>query len=168
MLDVQKSRELQAALLAMKSVDRSVRNDINKTARTRLKPIWTEALSFNARDRMSQAVIVKGSRVAVTARQVRLMAATSRRPLRGGLVPDQQWTNVEFGANDRKKTFKQRSRRGRTYERTATINRQFPQRSKNGRIAFDAASHTGTQLVALWVHSIVDELKKVPGAEVTG
>jgi len=166
MLDVQDHRELQAALLAMKSVERTVRNDINKTARGKLKPIWIEALSFNAGDRMAQRVIVAGARVAVTARQVRLMAATSRRPLRGGLIPDTQWTHVEFGANEREVEVTQRSRRGKPYTRTMTINRQFPARQKHGRIAFDAASHTGRQIVALWVGTIVDELKKVPGVEV--
>ncbi|UDF12508.1 hypothetical protein LH407_10130 [Antiquaquibacter oligotrophicus] len=36
------------------------------------------------------------------------------------------------------------------------VGRQFRSRSKHGRVAFDAASKVGTQLVAGWVKSIID------------
>lgn len=168
MLDVRGSRELQATVLALKQADRGIRLDINKTARSRIRPLWRAELSARARTRLEQRVILAGARATASDRGVRLIAASSSRPLRGGLVPSDDWPAVEFGANVDRIRVRQRSRAGRPYVRPLTINRQFYAREAHGMIAFDAASEAGTQLVALWVHTVVDELRAVPAVEVVG
>lgn len=167
MLDVRKSRELQATILALRQSRRDIRQGINKQARQTLNPLWKQELGARAHTRMAQRLILPGARVAATDRGVTLWAANSKRPLRGGAVPTYDWPGVEFGARSKRIEVQQRSRRGRTYRRPLWIDRQFPGRVPDGRIAFDAASEVGTRLVALWAHTVVDELANIPGAEVT-
>lgn len=167
MLDIRESRELQATVLALRQADRTIRLAINKSSRSRLRPIWQQELAARARTRMEQRVIVAGARAVATDRGVQLHAATSRRPLAGGLVPAFEWAGVEFGARTQRVQVRQRSARGRIYTRPLTINRQFRGRQPHGSIAFDAASAAGTQIVALWVRGVVDELAAIPTVEVT-
>lgn len=167
MLDINGSRELQATVLALRNAQRDIRVDINKTARGRIRPLWVSAVSGRAGTRLEQRVIAAGTRATASDRGVTFYAATRSRPLRGGLVPSVDWPGVEFGARSKKsRSFTQRSRAGRRYQRTMTVGRQFKGRQPHGMVAFDAASEVGTKLVALWVRTVVDELKAVPGVEV--
>lgn len=156
MLDVQRSPELQAAILGMRQAERQVRLDINKEARKVIGPQWVEALRGRSTTRTDIRILVQGARVAAGARQVTLKAATSKRPLSGGLVPSVNWPAQEFGMRNRKATMTTTSRKGNSYQVTKLIGSQFPNRRKNGRIAYDASSQIGTTLVGLWVRTIVD------------
>lgn len=166
MLDVRGSRELQATILAVRNAQRDIRRDINKAARNRLNPVWRGELGARARTRLEQRVILSGARVAASDRGVSLRAAGSRRPLAGGLIPTYDWPAVELGASRKQATFTQRSRRGNRYQRTMRTGHGLPKRAQYGRIAYDAASVTGTRLVAMWVRTVVDEFRAVPGVEV--
>ena len=156
MLDVRKSRELQAAILSTRGAERDVRLNINKEARKRMNPIWQESLRSNVTTRLQARVMLPGARVAVGARNVSVKAAVKTKPLAGGLVPSTQWQAVEFGARERPRTFDATSRSGKKFKRTMIVGRQFAGRTKNGQVAFAAASETGTELVGIWVKSIVD------------
>ena len=155
MLDVRRSPELQAAILGLKQAEREVRLDIGKDARKSLRPLWTEALNGFVETRMDNRIIVKGARVAVGTRQVSLKAATSTKPLSGGLIPSEKWHVVELGARRHKKTIQARSKLGTLYTYSRTVNRQLPGRVKHGRVAFAAASIVGTKLVGIWLRTIV-------------
>jgi len=165
-LDVRESRELQATILALRQADRGIRLGINKVSRSRIRPLWQQELNGRARDEMTRRIIVQGARANATDRGVTLHAATSRRPLSGGLVPAFEWAGAEFGARTKQVEVVQRSRKGRAYRRPLVINRQFKGRQQYGMVAFDAASDVGTKLVALWVASVVDELAAIPAVEV--
>lgn len=167
MLDINGSRELQATVLALRQAQREIRVDINKTARGRIRPLWQSAVSARARTRLQQRVIAAGTRANASDRGVTLFAATRSRPLKGGLVPSFEWAGAEFGMSPKpSQPFTQRSRRGRSYSRTMIVGRQFRGRTADGAVAFDAASEVGTKLVAMWVRTVVDELKAVPSVEV--
>ena len=168
MLDARGSREIQATIFALRQAQRSIRLDINKNARSRIRPLWQSELNARARDEMTRRVIVAGARATASDRGVTVHAATSRKPLSGGLVPSFEWAGSEFGARSRRIEVTQRSRAGRSYRRPLTINRQFPGRQQHGMVAFDAASEVGTKLVAIWVHTVVDDLQQIPGVEVVG
>lgn len=167
MLDVRGSRELQATILALRQSEREIRLNINKTARTRIRPIWQGELAARARTRLERRVIAQGARASATDRGVQLVAASSARPLSGGLSPAGDWPAVEFGANVKRIRVRQRSRSGRQYTRPLTVNKAFKSRQRYGMVAMDAASKTGTKLVAMWVRTVVDELAAIPGAEVS-
>lgn len=165
MLDVRNSRELQATILALRGAQRQIRLGINKEARSRIRPLWREALNARAHDTMTRRIIVDRARATASAQSVTVYAAQGFE-LSGGLSPVSQWAGAEFGARTRRVEVKQRSRGGRTYTRTMPINRQFKGRQQDGMVAFDAASEVGTKLVAMWVQTVVDELGKIPAAEV--
>lgn len=156
MLDVRQSRELQAAILAMKAADRDLRLDIYKASRSELSSLWVPALQRRAATRMQEAVLVKGARIRVSTDGFSLLAATSRRALKGGLVPADEWAGSEFGARTRRAQIATHSRSGTPYTVEKMINRQFMARVREGRVAFDAASELGTIAVRVWVRTIVD------------
>jgi len=165
MIDARRSPELQAAILACKRVDADLRKAIYAATRQSVNALWLPALGRRAQSRGAQQVIVKGARAKVNTEGFSLMAATSRRNLSGGLTPTSQWQGFEFGATDKRKTFEQRSRLGRPYRVTKTVNRQFANRDKNGRIAYDAASEVGTKTVVAWVQAVVTTIVHATGGE---
>lgn len=159
MIDVGQSRELQAALLSLKDAEQVVATDINREARGRVRPLWEGALSARAKTSMERAVILPGARANANRRGIRVQAATSRRPLRGGLVPTFDWPGVEFGARSRWADVAMTSPKGTRYTARKRINRQFRSRQSHGRIAFDAASDIVTKVVGIWVETIVAQYK---------
>lgn len=160
MLDVRASRELQAAVLAMKAAGRDLRLAIYKESRGQLMSEWVPALQRRATTRQQQAVIVKGARVRTSPDGFSLMAATSRRPLKGGLIPSDRWQGAELGARTRRAEFTTHSRKGTPYTVRKIINRQFLARVKYGRVAFDASSELVTKAVRIWVRVIVDKYRE--------
>lgn len=166
MLDVEKSRELQATILALRTARREIRRDINKDARKTIRPMWRQELSTRAETELERRVIVTRAAATPSDRGFRLRAATGVE-LSGGLAPPTDWPGAEFGMTPRRKRIEQRSSKGRRYSRTTTVGKQFRERSHDGMIAFDAASKVGTALVATWVRTVVGFLARIPGAEVS-
>ncbi|WP_345751379.1 hypothetical protein [Microbacterium rhizophilus] len=165
MLDVMKSRELQATIFALRTARAEIRRDINKHARQLIRPMWREELSTRAANQLERQVIVNRASATPSDRGFKLRAATGG-ALSGGLVPSFEWQAAEFGMTPRRVTVEQRSRKGKRFTRTTTVGKQFRSRSSDGMIAFDAASKVGTRLVATWVRTVVEQLAKLPGAEV--
>lgn len=160
MLDVRRSPELQAALLGVRQAERTIRTNINRVARTQMRPLWQAALAQRASSSLERRVLLPSARVAVGAKNVSAVAATSKRPLSGGLVPSVDWPAVEFGARSHQAEFQQRSRSGNTYTRKMWVSRAFKGRVKQGYVVFDASSELGTKLVGIWVNTIVDEFRR--------
>lgn len=154
-LDVRQSPELQACIIAMRDAERTVRNDINATARRELTPVWQEALRAHVTTRLEARTLLPGAKVKVTARQITLVAAGSRRPLKGGLVPDREWPAVEFGAARKRKTIETHSRKGKPYRATRTQGAQFRTRNKRGHVVMPAAAVAGHRIVAGWVQLVI-------------
>lgn len=155
MLDVRRSPELQAALLGVRQAHPVVGREINKEARRTLNPDWTAALKGEATSRADDRIIVQGAKTAVSTRQVSVKAATSGRPLSGGLVPKYQWQGQEFGMTEKMVIVKSTSSRGRQFSGPRIVGRQFPARTKFGRVAYAAAGKVGTRLVRGWVQVII-------------
>ena len=130
------TRELAAAQEGARRAASTLPDAMGRTAPSRVRPLWQRALESRARTRGERATILPGATATASKMSVRLTAAASSRPLYGGLVPSQQWGIYEYG------------QRGR------------------GAVAMPAAGEVGRQVVALWVHDIVDELGDIPGAEV--
>lgn len=167
LIDVRRSPELQAAILAMRRIDAPLRKAVFAASRREVNALWLPALQRRARNAMDQAVVVKGARAAVRVDGFQLTAATSRRKLSGGLVPAEDWAGVEFGARTTRRTFEQTSPKGTRYSVTKTVNRQFRGRQRDGQIAYDAASEVGTKTVAAWVLAIVETLVDASQGEAT-
>ena len=157
-LDVGQSPELQAAVLTMRSIERQLASDINKTARQRVSPVWAQALASKASSKVDQRGLVPGARVAVGDRKVTAQAATSRRALSGGLVPASDYGPLEWGAHPHLQTVHARSRKGKAYSYRRFSNRQFRAWSKKGHVAMRAAGDLGPTIVSSWLQVIVEKL----------
>lgn len=168
LLDVTKSPELRAAILTLRSVPRELRLEMYKRTREQIGGTWKTMLTSNATTEMERSVLVKGARVRTGTDGFTLLAATSKRPLSGGLIPSFEWAGVEFGARTRREQVSMTSRRGKRFTRTQIINRQFRGRQQEGKVAMDAASATGTKLVAAWVRIVVEVVADAAGGEVIG
>jgi hypothetical protein len=142
---------LRAVALGLKATDKQTKADIAKATRTTLNPIWTEAISRRAgRSRMDTAVFGKGARIAA-GNPSRAVAASSRRSLSGGFIPDRDGKAMEFGADREKKT---------TYDRkghsvTRRTRRGLPAPNRRGRVVYPAWADTAPRMVSLWVQIAV-------------
>lgn len=155
MLSVRGSRQIRAVVLAVRLANRDLRNDINRTTREVLNPIWRSAIDKYAVTPLDRAVIAKGARIA-PGNPPAAVAGTSRRALKGGFVPADEWTAVEFGANREKvTTYDRRSPSGTTHSVTRHTARQLPARRKSGRIAYRAFADVAPRAVAEWVQLVI-------------
>lgn len=150
-------RELRAAVLAMKQADTAIRRDISQDMRTTMGPVWKQAVNqhLTGAGRMEAAMLTPGVRIA-PGNPPQLVAASSRRRVGNGLIPDRHAPGYEFGASGTTPT-RQRTGRGptpdRTYQRRAM--RHLPPRRRNGRVVHPAAAHVLPRIAAYWVQSII-------------
>lgn len=156
MLRIGDHRELQAAVLALKAMDRDLDRDIRRDTVATMNPEWKSVVQQNAHTPMDALVIGKGSRIA-GGNPPAAVAASSTKRRSGGLVPVEDWAAWEFGANrNRRTTYRRRNRRGPgTHRVTRHTTRQLPARDANGRVAYPSFAQIGPRLVSLWVQTIV-------------
>jgi hypothetical protein len=155
-LKVGSSRELQAVVLALKAMDRSLARDLRRDTVKIMNPVWKSLVAEKASWHMDDRVIVKGARIK-GGNPPTMIAAASRRALSGGLVPVQSWPGFEFGADrNRTTTYARRNRRsGGSHQVTRHTTRQLARRVPKGRVAFPAAAEIGPRLASLWVQTVV-------------
>lgn len=156
MLRVGDHRELQAVVLAMKAMDRSLARDLRRDTVRVMNPVWKSLVAERVSTRMDTLVVAKGARIK-GGNPPTMIAASSRRALSGGLVPVAGWSGFEFGSNrSRKTTYSRRNRRsGGTHQVTRNTTRQLPARAPKGRVAHPAAKEIGPRLASLWVQTVV-------------
>lgn len=140
MYRVRDSRELQAVVLLFAAAQRTVRNGMRRAVRRQLNATWRPALQARPATRLQARVLVRGARVDIKADgSFDLLAATSTRALRGGLIPADEWHGPEFGAVDPKL-------------------RQFGPRRSTGKVVYPAARKVGPDAVAALVDGAVGGL----------
>lgn len=172
MLSVGDARELEAAVLAMKAADRSLRSDINKATRGTMNPVWKSMVTshLSGTDAMTSRMLNNGVRIAA-GNPPRAMAAQSTKNVGSGgpLIPRQDFAGWEFGANrslysryERKNPVRPvrsgRRRRGNP-SGSHTVTRRamtgLPRLTPKGRVVYPAFAEIGPRMVSLWVQLIV-------------
>lgn len=165
-LDVRRSPELQATLLAIKRASTDVRKVIYANARRDLLPMWQQGLARRTTTELERRVLLRGARVRVSPNGFEVKTATSRRALSQGLTPAIDWPAIEFGARNYRARYRRRNPGGSgSHLVTRTLNRQFAGRTKHGRIAFETASEIGTAFAGSAVVSIVNSFRDAAGDE---
>lgn len=154
-----------AAALAFHESDATVQLEMINAGKVELEGRWVPELEARAVDDLDRSVIVKGARAIVGPGGFVMTAAASNAPLTNGFVPAQRWYAVELGARTRRATINTHSPLGKPYKVTKMLNRGLPSRQKFGRIAFDAASKIGTELVGIWVRTFVNVYASKLGGE---
>lgn len=147
----------------MKAMDRSLRSDVNRETRSMAGPVWKQEIQSRVRTPMDTRVLAKGAALRAGNPPV-LVAATSNRKLRGGLVPGNDWKWFEFGANRNKtKTYSRRSKNGGKHQVTRHTARQLPAHQKGGRVVFPAVADIAPRIASLWVQTVVRKVYEAFG-----
>ncbi len=165
MLSVTGSRELQAVVLALKNVDKTLRPEMYARTRQHILPDWSTGIQerINAREgaKLHSALLMKGTRVGVGTQGVKVEAATSSKAIRKGstLKPSANFYLAEFGANPKEVTVN--GRRGATsYTYKRTVNTPFLSRSRKGRFTYRVAENIVSRSVAMWVQTVVQVISE--------
>lgn len=154
--------ELRGAVLALKAVDRPIRNAINRATRQEGNTIWRAEVGsrLSGMPRVDQLVLGRGARF-VPGNPFTAKAATSTRPLSGGLVPNVRAKGFEFGTDNRERasTYTRRNRDGSgSHKVTRRTTRHLPARAPDGRAIWPAAAKAAPRLASMWVQTIVREI----------
>lgn len=155
MLDVRGSEELQAVILALRQMDRTIRRNIFKYSRQAIAPDWKQEIAASSTTDLEQKVLLSGARADVSADRVRLVAATSKRKMRGGASPADIGHAVEFGAPWRRAEISATSSKGKRYGYTRTVNKQFKPRRARGHVAYPIAMRNVGRYASMWVQITV-------------
>ncbi|MFI8633994.1 hypothetical protein ACIGEP_15525 [Microbacterium sp. NPDC077663] len=155
-IDALKSRELLATILAIKSLDKTVRK-INRQQTKRIAaPEWRKALAQHADTRLEHRVIVDTAVVTVSDQNVRIQSASKGRPLSGGLNPKTDYHAIEFGVDQSKRTTYQRTRKGNRHRVTRRVgNALRARRWPTGYVFFPTARTFVPRMASLWVQTTV-------------
>lgn len=143
----------------MKKAGKDLRTSIYAESRRILGQEWTFALYERAKTAFEHRVLVQGARIRVGTQGFTVTAATSRKALRGGLKPVEDWHAAEFGSYPKKATIETTSPKGKRYTVTKMINTQLRRRNRQGFVVMPAARNIGHRLVALWVQLVVREFR---------
>jgi hypothetical protein len=151
---------LRGVVLALKVVEKPVRAEISRETRGTLNPVWRSAVAKHAgASRMDAAVFGKGARIAA-GNPARAVAASSRRALSGGFVPDRDGRALEFGVDRNKEsTYPRRGKNG-THQVTRHTRRGLPARNRRGRVVYPAFAEFGPRLTSMWVQIVVRNIHK--------
>lgn len=153
------SKELQAAVLALKVIDRDLRKEVIKRTRELILKDWDSAvadeISTKGGDIYATRLTMRNTRVKVGTQGFALQAATrGTKATSGGLISSKHYYLAEFGAD--KKVVPVNGRRGATsYQYKRTVNTGFQRRVKNGRYAYKAAGKMMTRAIALYTQTTI-------------
>ena len=150
---------LKGVALAMKVIEKPIRSEISKETRGTLNPVWRDAVASRARTRMDAAVFGKGARIAA-GNPARAVAASSRRPLSDGFIPDRDGKALEFGADrNATSTYTRKSKHG-SHQVTRHTRRGLPPLNRRGRVVYPAFAEFGPRLTSMWVQIVVRNIHK--------
>lgn len=158
------SKELQAAILGLKIVEKDLRKEILKRTRELILKDWDAAvadeISTVGGDIYATRLTMRNTRVKVGTQGFTLQAATrGTKATSGGLVSSKHYYLAEFGAD--KKIVPVNGRRGATrYDYKRTVNTGFQRRVKKGRYAFKASSKIMTRAIALYTQTSIQMIYK--------
>jgi len=147
------SKELQATILALKTLDRETRKQIRTHTKAMVDTEWNKALAEQADTRLEHAVLVATGRVRVSDQNVQLTSATVGRTLRGGLNPKTSAAAVEFGADPAVTTYEATSSRGKRYTVRRNTRNQLKARRKTGYVVYPAAAQIIPRIASLWIQT---------------
>jgi hypothetical protein len=155
-IDINQSKELQAAVLGLRRASKAYQSEVRKQTRTALLPEWQKGLNERAESRVEHRVLASTGRVKMSNQNVRLSSATVGRKLSGGLDPKTMSAAVEFGADRNKKvTYSARSRKGKTYQVTRRTRSQFRSPQRGGYVVYPTAKALIPRFASLWVQTVV-------------
>jgi hypothetical protein len=171
-ISIKGSKELQAIVLALKTVDKTLRPEMYSRTRQLILPDWQTGIQekINAKPYSKvNTALMKGQRVSVGTQGVSVLAAQSSKSVRPGstLTPRENWAAAEFGTKPREALI--RGRRGETqYAYRRRIMTGFLANNRKGKFAFRQAEEIISRSVALWVQTVVQVISEAVDKGETG
>lgn len=155
LIDVRASRELQATILAIRSLDKTVRKAIRQYTKALGQPEWQRELAERADSRMQHRMLVDTAVLTPSDNGVRLQSASKGRPLTGGLNPKSDAYVAEFGTVPKSTTYTRKSRSGGTHQVRRRVTNGLPARSAKGHVFHPAAREFAGRSMSLWIQTVV-------------
>ena len=149
------SKELQAAVLALSSFDRTMRTNVRRVTRILGNAEWQPLVRRHASTNLERVVLANTARVTASDQTVMLQAGRIGRTMRGGARPPEVFGGTEFGAFSNVKEVQMTSARGRRYTARRDVNRQFRPRNRRGYVVWPAAGEFIPRQAAMWAQTIV-------------
>lgn len=148
---------LDAVIFGLKLIERDVKNQINRTTRANLKPIWQQELQKNLAGANTFTSKMIGKGLVQAGNPPVMRAATSRRALSpGGLVPDSDYFLAEFGGRSTLYSrYRRRSAGGGTHDVRRRTMLGLPPTIRRGRVAYPAAAEVAPRMASMWVQTFV-------------
>lgn len=147
------SKELQAVILALKTLDRDTRAEIRKHTKTMASTEWGQTLTEHASTKLEHAVLARTGRARVSDQNVTLTSATVGRALKGGLQPKRDAAAVEFGADAQVVPYTATSRTGTRYEVRRNTRAQLRPRNRKGYVVYPSAASIIPRIASLWIQT---------------
>ncbi|TPW75897.1 hypothetical protein [Schumannella soli] len=145
-------KELRAAALLLKGMDREVSAQINKATKIVIGPVWKQAVVENCTTALEVQVLGRTARVDVKNYGVIVRAGGGTKKLSGGARNSDIARATEFGANRYLINEVRRGRRARPHRRHTQ--RQFVQSRAEGPF-YRAVAQVTPRLAALWAQTTV-------------
>lgn len=144
--------ELKAVVLATKVMDKELRRSINQATREQGNELFRGLLQMNAVTTMDMRMLAKGARVAAGNPPRLIAAASKRKALSGGMIPDRYGKTAEFGVKDREavSTYERKSKRGGSHQVKRRTRRGLPAYEPAGRVVWPAVADAMPRLISLW------------------
>lgn len=154
-LDVTRSRELQATIYAVRSLDKTLAKIVRQQTKQVAVTEWRAAVERRASTALERKVVAATAVVSVTNQNVRVQSAGKGRPLSHGLNPKTDYAAVEFGKVPARTTYQRTSPKGTPHRVTRTTGTQLRGRNVKGYVFYPAAREMIPRLAALWVQTTV-------------
>lgn len=150
--------QYKAVVLAMKVIEKPIRQAINVDARTTLSPVWKKLVTEHAGTLFDQKVLNVGTRIAA-GNPPAAIAGASKRKLSGGLVPTEYNRMAEFGVDPKDRnapsTYTRKTPKGKTAKVTRRTRVGLPTARSQGRVVYPAFADFAPRAIAYWVQSVV-------------
>jgi hypothetical protein len=163
-IDIGSSRELQAAVLAVRAAGTEVAREYRQALTGMADPAWRESVRGRVTTRMQTRVLSDTARVRVSSQNVQLSAGLVGRPLSrrtggaGAATPGDLARLVEFGGSATKYTrYYRRSKAGRHAVTRRTMT-GYGARAPRGNAVYPALSDMVPRVAALIVQTCVRTL----------
>ncbi len=155
LIDVRASRELLATILAIRSLDKTLRKTIRQHTKTLGQPEWQRTLAERVDSRMQHRMLVDTAVLTPSDNGIRLQSASKGRALSGGLNPKQDAYVAEFGVEAKTTTYNRKSRNGGTHQVRRRVTNGLPARNAKGHVFFPGAHEFAARAMSLWVQTVV-------------
>lgn len=152
------SKDLQTLVHAANSLEPEVAAQLRRHTRANVEPIFRSELAQRSASRVQVRTLVDTARVSVTNSQVMMKAAAVGKVGKGKTPADRLKGLTEFGVSPTK-TIRQRSRKGKVYERR--IGNGFPPPRRKGHVFFPTVQESTPRFASLWMQTAARTVAEV-------